>query len=161
MAAGVADSHHDLPVVAAPLADLRGRDFAAFAQLADLPLAMTAHIAYSALDPDRPATVSPDAIAAIRGEMGFRGLLMTDDISMQALDGPVGDRAAAALRAGCDVVLHCNGEPCEMQAVVAAAGSLDGAAADRAAAALAARRVPAPADLDALAREYDGIAGHG
>jgi beta-N-acetylhexosaminidase len=158
---GVADSHHDLPVVAAPLADLRGRDFAAFAQLADLPLAMTAHIAYSALDPDRPATVSPDAIAAIRGEMGFRGLLMTDDISMQALDGPVGDRAAAALRAGCDVVLHCNGEPCEMQAVVAAAGSLDGAAADRAAAALAARRVPAPADLDALAREYDGIAGNG
>jgi beta-N-acetylhexosaminidase len=157
----MADSHLDLPVVDAPLADLRARDFAAFAGLADLPLAMTAHVAYSALDRHAPATVSPAVIAAIRGEMGFAGLLMTDDISMRALDGSLATRSAAALAADCDLVLHCNGDLSEMAEVAAVAGRLEGAAARRAEAALAARRPPEPADLAALAAEYDRIAAHG
>ncbi len=157
----IADSHLELPVVDAPRDALYAGDFAAFAQLADLPLAMTAHVIYTALDPEAAATVSPAAIAEIRGRMGFSGLLMTDDISMRALDGPLGARAAAARAAGCDVVLHCNGDRAEMQAVVDAAGSLEGRAAARAADALAARQAPGPADPDALAAEYDALVADG
>lgn len=156
-----ADSHLDLPVVDAPLSALRARDFAAFANLADLPLAMTAHVTYTALDPDAPVTCSVAGIRAIRDEMGFRGLLMTDDISMRALSGPVGARTAAALAAGCDVVLHCNGDAGEMAEVAEAAGRLDGAALARADAALSARRAPQPADIGALAAEHAGILGDG
>jgi len=153
------DSHLDLPRVGAPLAVLRATDFAPFRALADLPLGMTAHIVYDALDPDRPATQSGTVIGVIRDEIGFDGVLMTDDISMSALSGAPGDRAAAARAAGCDMVLHCNGDLAEMAEIAAASGPLDGAAADRAARALAARRAPGRADSSALAAAYARLAG--
>ncbi|MDR5651719.1 glycoside hydrolase family 3 N-terminal domain-containing protein [Ruixingdingia sedimenti] len=153
-----ADSHLSLPVVTTPLAELEATDFAPFRALADLPMAMTAHVVYTALDPDLPATLSPAGIAAIRGGMGFDGLLMTDDMSMQALSGDLGALTAQALAAGCDVALHCNGDRAEMAAVVAAAGPLHGVAADRAAAALARRHAPEEADLTALARDLAALA---
>lgn len=156
-----ADSHDELPVVDAGLADLAASDFAPFAALADLPLAMTAHVVYPALDPDAPATLSAAAVAAIRGRMGFGGLLMTDDMSMQALSGDLGALTARAIAAGCDAALHCNGDLAEMQAVAAAAGRMTPAAAARAAAALAARREPRPADLAALAAECARLGGDG
>ncbi|MFP4326804.1 MAG: beta-N-acetylhexosaminidase [Paracoccaceae bacterium] len=155
-----ADSHLEPPRVEAPLEALRATDFAAFAALSDLPMGMTAHVIYSALD-DRPATVSPAAIGLIREELGFDGLLMTDDISMQALQGDVAQRAAAAIGAGCDVVLHCNGEIAEMAAVAAAAGALSAAGRRRAAAALACRATPAPVDIDALQAQFLALVGGG
>ena len=148
-----ADSHLSLPRVEAGRAELLANDFAPFAALADLPMAMTAHIVFAALDPDRPATASPLMIRLIRQEIGFPGLLMTDDIAMHALTGDFGARASAALAAGCDLVLHCNGDPAEMQAVVAASGTLTQAACARAEAALAQRQQPAPIDSAALHAE--------
>ncbi len=156
-----ADSHHELPVVEASLADLAATDFAPFAALADLPLAMTAHVVYPALDPDAPATLSAAAVTAIRGRLGFGGLLMTDDMSMQALSGDLGTLTAQAIAAGCDVTLHCNGDLGEMQTVAAAAAGMTPAAAARAAAALAARRAPGSADLAALAAECARLGGDG
>lgn len=138
-----ADSHHDLPTVTTPLPELEATDFAPFRALADLPLAMTAHIVYTALDPEQPATLSPACIAAIRGTIGFDGALMTDDLAMRALTGPMDTRARAALAAGCDLVLHCNGERAEMEAIAAVTPRLEGIAAARADRALTARR---PAD---------------
>jgi beta-N-acetylhexosaminidase len=106
-----ADSHLALPVVETPRDELAAHDFAPFRTLSDMPLAMTAHVVYTSLDPDRPATTSPKVIAeVIRGEMRFDGLLMSDDLSMQALSGRYRDRAEAAFAAGCDVALHCNGK---------------------------------------------------
>ncbi|GGG25813.1 beta-N-acetylhexosaminidase [Chelatococcus composti] len=135
---GNADSHHALPVVEASREELAASDFLPFRVLADMPLAMSAHIVYRALDPRRPATVSRRVIAeVIRGEIGFSGLLMSDDISMNALAGTIGERARAASRAGCDIVLHCNGKLDEMKAVAEAVPTLSGAARVRAAAALA------------------------
>ena len=109
------DSHLDLPVVDTSLEVLKQNDFAAFRALADLPLGMTAHLLYPMIDPSAPATLSSHVIRLIRDEIGFDGVLMTDDISMQALQGPVGVRAASALAAGCDLVLHCNGQLSEME----------------------------------------------
>ncbi|MFN6978640.1 MAG: glycoside hydrolase family 3 N-terminal domain-containing protein, partial [Gemmobacter sp.] len=154
-----ADSHLDLPRVETPLPCLAETDFAPFAALADLPLAMTAHVVYTALDPDRAATLSPAVMAAIRGAIGFAGLVMTDDMSMQALSGDLGALTSAAIAAGCDVALHCNGRRDEMAAVVAAAGRLTPAAAARADRALAARRAPDAADLAALAAELARLGG--
>lgn len=142
-----ADSHEALPVVEASLAELDSRDFAPFRALSDMPMAMSAHVIYAALDPDRPATVSKTVIGEIvRGAIGFDGLLMTDDLSMKALAGGFRERAEAARAAGCDVVLHCNGDRAEMTAVATGCGALDGAAARRASAALARR--PAPEAFD-------------
>jgi beta-N-acetylhexosaminidase len=152
-----ADSHHDLPRVDASREDLAATDFAAFRALADLPMAMTAHVVYPALDPEACATLSPAAVAAIREEIGFRGLLMSDDIGMGALAGPIAARSAAAIAAGCDVVLHCSGDLSEMQAVASASGRLTPAAAARAAAALAARRAPGPIDIAALQAELETL----
>jgi beta-N-acetylhexosaminidase len=153
----MADSHLDLPVVRASLEELETVDFAPFRHLADAPMAMTAHVVYAALDAARPATQSPVVIdEVIRGRIGFAGLLMSDDLSMQALSGGLGERAAAALDAGCDVVLHCNGDPAEMAAVADAARPLTGKAAVRAAAALA--RVADGAesfDQEASRRRFD------
>lgn len=113
-----ADSHHSLPVVDAPLDALRAHDFPPFRALADAPMAMTAHVVYTSIDETRPATTSPKAISEIiRGEIGFDGLLMSDDVSMKALSGDFADRTQAILAAGCDVVLHCNGVMDEMRAV--------------------------------------------
>lgn len=147
------DSHHDLPTVTATLDDLDATDFAPFRALNDLPIAMTAHLRFTAIDPDRPATLSPAAIRLIRERIGFDGLLTTDDITMQALPGNHAERAAAAIAAGCDVVMHCNGDIAQMAPVVTAAGRLTPAAAARADRALGFRRAPQAADLAALRAE--------
>src|SRR5438093_7453830 len=116
-----ADSHRALPVVETAHATLRTTDFAAFQALRDLPLGMTAHVVYTAIDPIAPATTSVTLVRdVIRGRLDFRGLLMSDDISMGALSGAIENRARAAIAAGCDVVLHCNGRLDEMQAVASA-----------------------------------------
>jgi len=122
-----ADSHKSLPRIDADLDALRLTDFAPFAALRDMPLAMTAHVLLPAVDPRRPVSVSPVAVRrVIRGEIGFDGLLMCDDISMKALPGRPASKAGAVLKAGCDVVLHCNGARREMEAVAAAAPPLAG-----------------------------------
>lgn len=135
------DSHETLPEVTAPRAALEAEDFKPFRALATIPLGMTAHIRYSAID-DEVATLSPTVIALIRSEIGFDGLLMSDDISMKALSGDMASLTQRILRAGCDVVLHCNGNMAEMQAVVAAQPALSTAAAARLARAHAARTAP-------------------
>jgi beta-N-acetylhexosaminidase len=150
-----ADSHKMLPVVGTDRATLEATDFAAFAALSDLPLAMTAHVVFTAIDPVAPATVSATIVSeVIRGSIGFDGLLMSDDISMQALSGTVGERARAAIAAGCDVVLHCNGDMNEMAAVAAEVPELAGEAVRRADAALALRKAPAPFDRAAGRTEF-------
>lgn len=153
------DSHHELPRVDADAEELFDSDFAPFAALADLPMAMTAHIRFTALDPEHPATASARMIALIRRELGFGGLLLTDDISMQALAGSPASRSAAAIAAGCDVVLHCNGRRGEMAEVLAAAGRLSLAATARAEAALARRCLPQAVDLGALEAEFAALVG--
>ncbi|GHD09833.1 beta-N-acetylhexosaminidase [Tianweitania populi] len=115
-----ADTHLALPTVDASLEELRARDFAPFKALSDVGMAMTAHVIYSAIDPDLPATTSPIVVdEIIRKEIGFDGLLMSDDVSMKALSGDFASRSRAILAAGCDIVLHCNGVMGEMEAVVA------------------------------------------
>lgn len=127
-----ADSHLALPVVDTDLATLEQTDFAPFRALADLPLAMTAHVVFSALDAERPASISPRVTAEImRDWIGFDGLLMSDDVSMKALKGPLGARAEAVIAAGSDVILHCNGDLAEMEEVAAAAPNLEGEALKR------------------------------
>lgn len=122
-----ADTHLELPHVTASREELSTSDFVPFRSLNTAPLAMTAHVVYDAIDPKRPATISPRVIReAIRGEIGYQGLLMTDDLSMEALSGPLSARAKAALFAGCDVVLHCNGGMEEMKAVMSEAKPLEG-----------------------------------
>lgn len=112
------DSHHTLPVVDASESDLEAADFAPFRALNDLPWGLTAHVVYRQIDANYPATLSKTVVdRVIRGHIGFAGLLMTDDLSMKALAGSPTDRAAAALAAGCDIVLHCNGDMDEMTAV--------------------------------------------
>lgn len=141
----MADSHLELPVVAAARSELEATDFAPFRALSDMPLAMTAHILYRSLDADRPATLSPSVVAdVIRGHIGFDGLLMTDDLSMKALGGRIGDRAMDSLAAGCDVVLHCNGDADEMREVAASSRPLDGAGLGRLTRALGAIATPRP-----------------
>ena len=151
-----ADSHLNLPVVTAPLTELRLTDFAPFAALADLPLAMSAHIRFTALD-DAPATQSPVVMRLIRDEIGFDGLIMTDDIGMEALSGTMAERAAASIAAGCDVVLHCKGPVAEREAVANVAGRLTPDAARRADAALARRVAPADVDIAALEAEFESL----
>lgn len=152
-----ADSHHGLPVVDATYADLEGRDFLPFKALADMPMAMTAHVVYAAIDGRAPATTSRKVIGeVIRGAIGFDGLLMSDDLSMKALSGDLAQRTLRSLAAGCDVVLHCNGDFAEMQAVARAAGSLAGEAERRAADALG--RLPTtaePFDADEARARFD------
>jgi beta-N-acetylhexosaminidase len=143
------DSHLELPVVHADLATLDAWDFAPFRALSDMPMAMTAHVVFDAIDPKRPATTSKKAIRLMRGRLGFDGLILSDDLSMQALSGSLGDRAAAALKAGCDIVLHCNGDFDEMRQVAEATGRLKGRSRRRAEAALA-RLVREPEPLDAV-----------
>ena len=151
----LADSHLELPVVRASRASLEARDFAPFRALADLPMAMTAHVVYTALDPDNPATTSPLVIReAIRGAIGFDGLLMSDDMSMKALSGTFAERAASAFAAGIDIALHCNGDLAEASEIARVSPVLSGRALERAGAALARLAPPAvPFDLvDARAR---------
>ena len=150
-----ADSHLRLPVVGTDRATLETTDFAAFRPLSGLPMGMTAHVVFTSLDRELPATTSATIISqVIRGFIGFDGLLMSDDLSMGALAGSLAERTRAALRAGCDMALHCNGDLAEMDAVAGAAGELAGAAARRAEAALAARHAPKPLDLAAARAEF-------
>ncbi|HQR90505.1 MAG TPA: glycoside hydrolase family 3 N-terminal domain-containing protein, partial [Caulobacter sp.] len=119
------DSHLELPVVKAKLAELDARDFAPFRVLSDMPMAMTAHVVYTAIDRRHPATTSKKVIKKIiRESLGFDGLLMSDDLSMKALSGHFKQRAKDSLSAGCDVVLHCNGDMVEMKAVMSGVGGL-------------------------------------
>jgi len=111
---GTSDSHLELPVVTTSIKELEEVDFLPFAELKDQKLAMTAHILYTAIDDQLPATVSKKAIDLIRNQIGFKNILMSDDISMQALKGDVASRSEAALKAGCDLILHCNGKMKEM-----------------------------------------------
>lgn len=120
-----ADSHLELPVVDVPYTDLAGSDFVPFEVLADMPLGMMAHVIYGAVDGKRPASTSAAVIGqVVRDALGFGGLLFSDDISMQALAGTMAERTRAVLDAGCDVVLHCNGDMAEMEAVADAATPL-------------------------------------
>lgn len=153
------DSHLDLPVIDAVKNDLQVTDFQAFRTLADLPLGMTAHLVFRAIDPDRPATQSPQMIRLIREEIGFQGVLMTDDISMQALRGPVVERAKLALAAGCDLVLHCNGDLAEMQALAGVCPVLSGVGLERSERALALRAAPEKIEAEALEAAYAAAMG--
>jgi beta-N-acetylhexosaminidase len=143
-----ADSHLTLPRVSAPYAELSTHDFVTFRGVNDAPIAMTAHIVYEAIDPERPATTSSRVVqTVIRKEIGFRGLLLSDDLSMAALKGPLGKRARAAVIAGCDVVLHCNGDMDEMKQIAADTKALAGESQRRADAAIGQFRQPAELDI--------------
>lgn len=153
-----ADSHKELPVVATGRAVLESWDFAPFQALAHLPAAMVAHVVYTDIDPALPASISPTVIREIvRGHIGFDGILFSDDLSMQALSGTLGQRTAAVLAAGCDVALHCNGQMPEMLDVVAHARALDGAGLRRWAAASALVAAAPPTDIKALRAEFDRL----
>ncbi len=156
-----ADSHHELPSVGASRAELEATDFVPFRALADAPWGMTAHVLYTAVDAERPATTSPVVISeVIRGWIGFDGLLLSDDLSMQALEGNLGSRARDALAAGCDVALHCNGERAEMESVAAATGPLSEAARRRLVAGSARLGAPEAADQDRLRAQLDALLDH-
>jgi beta-N-acetylhexosaminidase len=153
-----ADTHFKLPTVDAPRDELDRTDFAAFKPLADLPMAMTAHVVFSAVDPAQPATTSATMIAeVIRGVIGFQGLLMSDDVSMNALSGNIAERTRAIFAAGCDMALHCNGNIEEMREVAGQTPELSDRALERANAALAARKVPQPFDRAAARAELDAL----
>jgi beta-N-acetylhexosaminidase len=153
-----ADSHFRLPTVDTPREELERTDFAAFRPLAELPMAMTAHVVFSALDPVQPATTSATIIEqVIRGVIGFQGLLMSDDVSMNALAGSIAERTRAIVNAGCDVVLHCNGKLDEMRDVARESPELAGEALERASRALASRRQPQPFDRQAARAELEAL----
>ena len=155
-----ADTHFRLPVVDTSREELEGSDFAAFRSLADLPMAMTAHVVFSAIDPAQPATTSATIIQqVIRGSIGFQGLLMSDDVSMNALAGSISERARALLAAGCDIVLHCNGKLEEMSDVARETPELAGEALARAGRALSARKAPQPFDRLKARTELDLLVG--
>lgn len=155
------DSHKELPVVSASRAELEGCDFLPFRNLADCPIAMTAHVIYTALDPEQPATLSKTVIEdLIRGELGFDGLLLTDDVGMHALSGSIGQRTKASIAAGCDIVLHCSGILSEMEDVAQEICDISGKCGERVSNALAMLSAPdefnvddALGDLDLVLRE--------
>jgi beta-N-acetylhexosaminidase len=153
-----ADTHFRLPVVDTPENELKATDFAAFRPLADLPMAMTAHVVFSAFDGAQPATTSATMIeGVIRSLIGFQGLLMSDDVSMNALAGSIAERTRAIFAAGCDLVLHCNGKLDEMRDVARQAPELSGKALQRAEAALAWRKPPLAFDRVAARAELDAL----
>jgi beta-N-acetylhexosaminidase len=155
-----ADSHLDLPRVSATAEELSASDFVTFRSLSQCPIAMTAHVVYESIDPQRPCTTSAKVIRdVIRGEIGFDGLLMSDDLSMKALDGPLAVRAKAALFAGCDLALHCNGDMDEMRNVASGVTRLQGPALKRSEQALAHLSVPAPFDAEAAEARLASLLG--
>jgi beta-N-acetylhexosaminidase len=155
-----ADTHFKLPVVDTTESELKRTDFAAFQPLADLPMAMTAHVVFSALDAIHPATTSAKMVEQmIRAFIGFQGLLMSDDVSMNALAGSIAERTRAVFAAGCDVVLHCNGQMDEMRQVAGETPELSGLALERANRALAARKPPQAFDRAAARAELDALIG--
>ena len=142
------DSHHELPVVEASLDELRATDFQPFKALSNLPMGMTAHVLYTAIDDKHMATQSKPAIDLIRGELGFKGLLMSDDISMKAMEGNLAERARTSLAAGCDVVLHCNASLKEKQEAMEGVSALAGESLERAERAMASVKMPKTYDYD-------------
>ena len=155
---GMADSHHELPVVTATLDELDAHDFAPFRALSSMTMAMSAHIVFTAVDPDRPATTSPKVIEEIiRGRIGFDGLLLSDDSSMNALKGTIGERARDIAAGGCDIVLHCNGLMDEMKAVVREVGPLAGKTLERVRRVEAAFPVADDSDEQSLRDEFDNL----
>nr|WP_127112519.1 glycoside hydrolase family 3 protein [Shimia sediminis] len=149
------DSHHNLPHVSAPLSALQS-DFAPFRALNDLSMGMTAHLAIEAID-TLPATISPPTMRYIREDIGFDGLIMTDDIGMQALSGTVVDRSIAAIAAGCDVILHCNGPLSERIDVAQAVAKMPARADERAQRVLDTRPRPGALDIPALTAELETL----
>ncbi len=155
-----ADSHVALPVVTAARAELEDSDFAPFRALADMPVGITAHVRFDAIDPALPATLSRTVIEqVIRGTIGFDGLLLCDDLSMAALSGTRAERARATIEAGCDIVLHCNGAAAEMEEVVAVTPPLSAAAARRLSAAKARLRPASAIDAAATLAELTQLIG--
>src|SRR5689334_13897631 len=151
-----ADTHFRLPTVDTPESELKATDFAAFRPLADLPMAMTAHVVFSAIDAAHPATTSATMILrVIRGQIGFQGLLMSDDVSMNALAGSLAERTRAVFAAGCDVVLYCHGRLDEMREVAAETPELADRALQQARDALAMRKAPLSFDRAAARAELD------
>ena len=153
----VTDSHEDLPRIDVPVAQLMEADFAPFKALADLPMVMTAHIVLPEIDPETPVTQSLEGVSFLRRELGLTGLLMTDDISMGALSGNLPDRADRALSAGCDLVLHCNGDLAEMEALAATAGQMSPQAVEMADIVFRARRTPTDIDIPAFEAEFKAL----
>jgi beta-N-acetylhexosaminidase len=155
-----ADSHLALPVVTASRPDLSASDFAPFRALSHLPAAMTAHVVYSAIGSDAPASTSEIVTREIiRGEIGFDGLLLSDDLSMKALSGPMRRRAEAVIAAGSDLALHCNGDLDEMRAAAAGVPALDGRAKERFAAACSCAARREAYDKDEALRLLAGLIG--
>jgi len=152
------DSHEALPRVDASRTELESTDFVPFRALRDAPCAMTAHVVYTAIDPDRPATLSPTVIReVVRGHIGFDGFLLSDDIEMKALTGSMADRAAGALDAGCDAVLHCSGDLAGTAEVLAAVPPLSDRASARLERAEAMRPVPPSIDPAVLVRQLETL----
>ncbi|MDH5748109.1 MAG: beta-hexosaminidase, partial [Rhodospirillales bacterium] len=156
------DSHQSLPVVETPLDELEAVDFTPFRALAHMPWAMTAHVVYTALDRDRPATTSGQVVGeVIRQKIGFDGILLTDDLSMKALKGDYRTRAAASLGAGCDLVLHCNGKMEEMEAAASGCGEMTAQTRERLGRGEAMRRDPADTDPEGARRRLMDIMENG
>lgn len=151
------DSHKDLPTVSALRSALEKHDFAPFRALNDIAMGMTAHIVFADIDPLNPATTSTKMMEVVRKDIGFDGLIMSDDISMEALSGTIDQRAAASIAAGCDIALHCNGKAREMALVASAAGEMTPAAVIRADRALAQRKAPENIDILALIAELEAL----
>ena len=156
---GTVDSHLDLPRVQGDLGSLQMHDFEAFRQLNTIEMGMTAHLVFEDIDPKHPATHSVEMIEIIRKQIGFNGLLMTDDISMEALSGAVDLRARRALSAGCDIVLHCNGQMDQMQLLADNSDGMGEASQMRAARFLAQRPEVQPVDIQQVKAEFDALLG--
>ena len=156
---GTVDSHLDLPRLQADRSSLQMYDFEAFRQLNTIEMGMTAHLVFEDIDPKHPATHSVAMIDIIRKQIGFNGLLMTDDISMEALSGPLDLRARRALSAGCDIILHCNGQMDQMQLLADNSDGMGEASQMRAARALAQRPEVQPVDIQQVKAEFDALLG--
>ncbi|MFY0680478.1 MAG: beta-N-acetylhexosaminidase [Thalassovita sp.] len=150
------DSHKGLPRIDVDKSRLVETDFVPFQALNDLPMGMTAHLVYDQID-SRPATLSPVMMDLIRSEIGFEGLIMTDDICMKALEGSLSSLSEQAIAAGCDLILHCNGSLDEKRQVAEAAGRLTPTSLKRAQKALAQRRTPEKVDIQALRAKLEAL----
>ena len=150
----VVDGHEELPNVSERFDVLKVTDFLAFKRLADLPISMTAHVKYTDID-SLPTTISKKIIKMIRDEIQFKNLLITDDISMRALAGSISERAELSLKAGCDIVLHCNGELNEMVQIAKVCGYLSGSSKRRSEIALNCRKPSTCVNIAEVKSEFD------
>ena len=154
------DSHKALPIIRTDTDTLRATDYVPFKAFADAPMAMTAHVVLRAVDPDRPITLSKKAMSSVvRGELGYDGLVMSDDLDMKALSGDLKDLTEQALTAGCDIALHCNGKMGAMVKVAKGAKPLRGDALRRAAMAEFYASRPEGFDAEAGQAELDNLLG--